>query len=953
MSWTGRAEVVDLVSSDTEELARKCALSYKTLVAVKRVLLAQYTAFPTNGADLYEELLSSTAILSTGNPSLDKLLDSGLYTGEVTELIGAPGSGKTQMEALRRIQVRQVFSVFSLIEALQDLRSSGFHQVAGGSGSVKVVIVDSVAAVLSPIIGGRQTEGLSLMMQLAGELRTMARDLGVAVLVTNHMTRDGNGAVKAGLGRSWSHVPRTRVLLQRVEREGAKPSGLRTATLVKSSRQPSQISQEFDLGACNQPQDLLPAPRDLDKLLDSGLYTGEVTELIGAPGSGKTQVCLGVAVSVACVLKRTVLYIDSTGGLSASRLLQMVQSKACKMEEHVCLGVAVSVACDLKRNVLYIDSTGGLSASRLLQMMEALRRIQVRQVFSVFSLIEALQDLRSSGFHQVAGGSGSVKVVIVDSVTAVLSPIMGGRQTEGLSLMMQLAAELRTMARDLGVAVLVSDYQVFPDIRKYRNIYQHEEAIWPNYACLLPISPNAPGLVRNLLLSVVSFVVDSVTAVLSPIMGGRQTEGLSLMMQLAAELRTMARDLGVAVLVTNHMTRDGNGVVKAGLGRSWSHVPRTRVLLQRVEREGAKPSGLRTATLVKSSRQALKLNPPVRRDNFCSNPGVPFGGSRSGDFFEEGSVVKYTCDSKLVLRGSSERKCLLTGVWSGEEPQCQSWYTFDNVEDLTKEIQMVRSQIFKSEQKTNERELNPLSGRTHHILFLLDSSVTVGWYNFQQGLEFIDSTIDVIWTHKVSIQVICYDNFKAEKIDVMENPMTGRPDLLADSIDYSGFSQHYGTNIYRALDAVLKSVQRAQANRVKWTIFLIAKQSSSGPSPSKMMQEIVKHIPEPDIYLGLGSVDRVQLESIIPQKSVEEWGRQYTFYLPSYDTLRLVYSESKWDGMITKDVSSAKTIGVKQIILHPQYNKDYDYDMALLELAQEISYSDTVRYDLHRWRDTR
>ncbi|XP_033904155.3 DNA repair protein RAD51 homolog 4 isoform X1 [Acipenser ruthenus] len=298
--------VVDLVSSDIEELARKCALSYKTLVAVKRVLLAQYTAFPTNGADLYEELLSSTAILSTGNPSLDKLLDSGLYTGEVTELIGAPGSGKTQvclgvavsvacdlkrnilyidstgglsasrllqmvqskackmeehMEALRRIQVRQVFSVFSLIEALQDLRSSGFHQVAGGSGSVKVVIVDSVAAVLSPIMGGRQTEGLSLMMQLAGELRTMARDLGVAVLVTNHMTRDGNGVVKAGLGRSWSHVPRTRVLLQRVEREGAKPSGLRTATLVKSSRQPSQISQEFDLGACNQPQDLLPAPR--------------------------------------------------------------------------------------------------------------------------------------------------------------------------------------------------------------------------------------------------------------------------------------------------------------------------------------------------------------------------------------------------------------------------------------------------------------------------------------------------------------------------------------------------------------------------------------------------------------------------------------------------------------------------------------------------------------------
>ncbi|OWK14300.1 RAD51D, partial [Cervus elaphus hippelaphus] len=101
--------VVDLVSADLEEVAQKCGLSYKALVALRRVLLAQFSAFPFNGADLYEELKTSTAILSTGvgSPSvdalpsssaisLDKLLDAGLYTGEVTEIVGAPGSGKTQ-----------------------------------------------------------------------------------------------------------------------------------------------------------------------------------------------------------------------------------------------------------------------------------------------------------------------------------------------------------------------------------------------------------------------------------------------------------------------------------------------------------------------------------------------------------------------------------------------------------------------------------------------------------------------------------------------------------------------------------------------------------------------------------------------------------------------------------------------------------------------------------------
>ncbi|ERE67509.1 putative DNA repair protein RAD51-like protein [Cricetulus griseus] len=50
--------------------------------------------------------------------------------------------------------------------------------------------------------------------------------------------------------------------------------------------------------------------------------------------------------------------------------------------------------------------------------------------------------------------SGTVKVVIVDSVTAVIAPLLGGQQREGLALMMQLARELKILARDLAVAVV-------------------------------------------------------------------------------------------------------------------------------------------------------------------------------------------------------------------------------------------------------------------------------------------------------------------------------------------------------------------------------------------------------------------------------------------------------------------------------------------------------------------
>ncbi|XP_057631294.1 DNA repair protein RAD51 homolog 4 isoform X1 [Chionomys nivalis] len=287
--------VADLAAANLEEVAQKCSLSYKALVALRRVLLAQFSAFPLNGADLYEELKTSTAILSTGIGSLDKLLDAGLYTGEVTEIAGGPGSGKTQVclcvaanvahglqqnvlyvdsnggmtasrllqllqartqdeekqaGALRRIQVAHAFDIFRMLDMLQDLRGAMAQQQAtASSGTVKVVIVDSVTAVVAPLLGGQQREGLALMMQLARELKILARDLGAAVVVTNHLTRDRDGRrFKPALGHSWSFVPSTRILLDVLEGAGTLSSSQRTMCLTKSPRQPTGLQEVIDIG---------------------------------------------------------------------------------------------------------------------------------------------------------------------------------------------------------------------------------------------------------------------------------------------------------------------------------------------------------------------------------------------------------------------------------------------------------------------------------------------------------------------------------------------------------------------------------------------------------------------------------------------------------------------------------------------------------------------------------
>ena len=43
-------------------------LHLQDVVAIQRILLAQYGAFPQNGDQLYEDIVSSAAIVSTGCP---------------------------------------------------------------------------------------------------------------------------------------------------------------------------------------------------------------------------------------------------------------------------------------------------------------------------------------------------------------------------------------------------------------------------------------------------------------------------------------------------------------------------------------------------------------------------------------------------------------------------------------------------------------------------------------------------------------------------------------------------------------------------------------------------------------------------------------------------------------------------------------------------------------------
>ncbi|KAM6164764.1 DNA repair protein RAD51 homolog 4 isoform 4-T4 [Rhynchocyon petersi] len=241
----GIKTVVDLASADLEEVAQTCGLSYKALVAVRRVLLAQCSAFPFNGADLYEELKTSTAILATGIGSLDRLLDTGVYTGEVTEFVGSPGSGKTQVCLCMAANVahslqQNVLYVDSsggltasrLLQLLQ-ARTQDEEEQAGALQRIQVVHAFDIFR----------------MLQVLQDIRG-----AVAQQVTNNVTRDrDSGRLKPALGRSWSFVPNTRILLNVGEGTGPLHSH-RVACLTKSSRQPTGIQEMVDIGSWGTPE---------------------------------------------------------------------------------------------------------------------------------------------------------------------------------------------------------------------------------------------------------------------------------------------------------------------------------------------------------------------------------------------------------------------------------------------------------------------------------------------------------------------------------------------------------------------------------------------------------------------------------------------------------------------------------------------------------------------------
>lgn len=283
--------ILQFLAQDLDQLSMKTRIAFRDLLSIKRFLIAQHSCTLVSGLQLYENILSSICILPTGCSALDELLEGGIYTGEITELQGTTGCGKTQIclsvvktvaselkkniiyfdsggqfsatrivqmmtaagmevdeqhDALKRINIIKVFDVFDLFAELEKTRSELYSCTNGFYKSLKLIVFDCLTSLIAPLLGGLQTVCNGFVVQLSRAIKSISVDFALGVLLTGNIVGvEHAGKAMQNFCRVWCQTANTRLeILYTLNYSKIELSSVHAATrhkrmvkLVKSSRQ--------------------------------------------------------------------------------------------------------------------------------------------------------------------------------------------------------------------------------------------------------------------------------------------------------------------------------------------------------------------------------------------------------------------------------------------------------------------------------------------------------------------------------------------------------------------------------------------------------------------------------------------------------------------------------------------------------------------------------------------
>ncbi|CAH9072530.1 unnamed protein product [Cuscuta epithymum] len=162
----------------------------------------------------------------------------------------------------------------------------------------------------------------------------------------------------------------------------------------------------------------------IDVFLEGGFRGGHLTELVGPSSSGKTQVCLLIATNVAKSSGK-VMFLDTSNSFSPKRVAEFVNQTSDHSTRKV------------KRTLEHIMSN-----------------IVCYSVFDIFTMFDVIHELRSTL------RSLGVKLLIIDSISSLIAPVLGGSGAHGHALMVSAGLMLKQLADEHDLPVLVTNHMV-------------------------------------------------------------------------------------------------------------------------------------------------------------------------------------------------------------------------------------------------------------------------------------------------------------------------------------------------------------------------------------------------------------------------------------------------------------------------------------------------------------
>lgn len=209
----------------------------------------------------------------------------------------------------------------------------------------------------------------------------------------------------------------------------------------------------------------------------------------------------------------------------------------------------------------------------------------------------------------------------------------------------------------------------------------------------------------------------------------------------------------------------------------------------------------------------------------CPNPGQPIGSIKYGTQYRIEDKVSYECRKELSLFGSKERECLEGGVWSGSEPMCRQFYTFDTAEEVASSFVSSLSAAVevadpdKVAEATGTRKIHIEKDGNMNIYIVLDASQSVGKEDFEKAKDCIISLIEKISTYDITPRytIVTYATETKTLVDLEDEAATNADKVieLLQGFDYSAHDDKSGTDTSLAIKTIYEMMSLNSQRNLK------------------------------------------------------------------------------------------------------------------------------------------